>query len=120
MLQLHQYEAIGTVSLPLNSFRFSFFFFGSNFGSKAVSPTIRTILSEHPNLKNVLLSVDKLRGNDREEALQHALGVSVSTVGDPATRIALDDVQTLRALAEAIESAVRGSQEGILGLDWDD
>jgi len=99
MLQVHQYEAI------------------------AVSPTIRSVLSNNPNLKNILISIDKLRGSDREEALQRALGVSVSSASavatGPTAGIAQDDMQALRELAEAIESAVRGSKDGALGLDWD-
>lgn len=29
-----------------------------------------------------------------------------------------DDVVALRELAEAVESAVRGGKDGVLGLDW--
>lgn len=31
-----------------------------------------------------------------------------------------DDVLVLRELAEAVESAVRSGQNGVLGLDWGD
>ncbi|KAA1471853.1 hypothetical protein DENSPDRAFT_895341 [Dentipellis sp. KUC8613] len=106
-LQLHQYEAIAT------------------------SQAIRRALATHPRLKEVLRHIDSLRGTQREQALQHALGVSKAdampdgslaerergvsglTVGD-------DDRKALRALAEAVEAAVRGGREDILGLDWSD
>ncbi|KAJ6498729.1 hypothetical protein C8R45DRAFT_93251 [Mycena sanguinolenta] len=93
-LQTHQYEAIAT------------------------SPAIRTTLAAHPNLPALLTSIDKLRGPDREHALQRALGVTapdiVATHGVELT----EDVLALRALAEAVEAAVRGQTEGALGLDW--
>lgn len=70
--------------------------------------------------------MDKLRGNDRDEALQRALGVLLSgdkgIVDDPELTVAEEDVQALRRLAEAIESAVRGGSQSqsqaALGLDW--
>jgi len=96
-LQTHQYEAIAT------------------------SPTIRTTLAAHPNLPALLTSIDKLRGPDREHALQRALGVTApdiaSTHGNGAGELS-EDVLALRALAEAVEAAVRGGKEGALGLDW--
>ncbi|KAK7692176.1 hypothetical protein QCA50_003797 [Cerrena zonata] len=107
-LQLHQYEAIAT------------------------SPAIRDILSTNPNLRDVLRNIDQLRGEDRQDALQKALGVSVSDTKTPEIRIGSvgnvgsvrganeDDVKALRRLAEAVEGVVRGGKEGTLGLDWGD
>ncbi|KNZ76676.1 hypothetical protein J132_09209 [Termitomyces sp. J132] len=95
-LQLHQYEAIAT------------------------SPSIRKILAAHPNLKALLTSIDSLRGNDREHALQRALGVSAVDIKDIKARVELgEDVLALRELAEAVEVAVRGGRDEALGLDWD-
>ena len=97
---------------------------------------IRTILSHNPSLRQILTEIDQLRGEDRQEALQKALGVSVSDV-QRSVRISggssaslnpsgrglggnEDDVRALRQLAEAVESAVRGGKEGTLGLEWGD
>ncbi|KAJ6625350.1 hypothetical protein B0H10DRAFT_639225 [Mycena sp. CBHHK59/15] len=94
-LQTHQYEAIAT------------------------SQTIRTTLAEHPNLPRLLTSIDKLRGPDREAALQRALGVTAPEIAPKAGAQELsEDVLALRALAEAVEAAVRGGKDGALGLDW--
>ncbi|KAF9035108.1 hypothetical protein BDP27DRAFT_1348318, partial [Rhodocollybia butyracea] len=92
----------------------------------------------HPDLpntalRNLLISIDKLSGVERERALQRALGV-----GDGRIDIGFgesthphshsqpevsEDVLGLRALAEAIEGAVRDKDgkdgKGTLGLDWD-
>ncbi|KAG6837010.1 hypothetical protein H0H93_016470 [Arthromyces matolae] len=95
-LQLHQYEAIAT------------------------SPAIRKIFEEHPELKTKIRSIDSLRGHDREEALQRALGVSFKDVTDISPRKELsEDTLALRELAEAIEGAVRKGQRQTIGLDWD-
>ncbi|KZT71685.1 hypothetical protein DAEQUDRAFT_665388 [Daedalea quercina L-15889] len=93
-LQLHQYEAIAT------------------------SSTIRRTLAAHPQLPALLRQIDALRGPAREAALEHALGVSVDE-GARAGR-SEEDQKALRELAEAVEAAVRGGQEGMLGLDWGD
>ncbi|KIY73354.1 hypothetical protein CYLTODRAFT_386949 [Cylindrobasidium torrendii FP15055 ss-10] len=87
----------------------------------ATSPKIRQVLAEHPNLPALLTSIDQLRGHERDRALQKALGVSDPQVfgRNKATELE-DDVLALRALAEAVESAVRGEQPGQLGLDWGD
>ncbi|KAJ7173549.1 hypothetical protein C8R46DRAFT_1083110, partial [Mycena filopes] len=96
-LQTHQYEAIAT------------------------SPAIRQALATHPNLPALLTAIDKLRGPDREHALQRALGVTApeitptNSTGDAELS---EDVLALRALAEAVEAAVRGDRPGTLGLDW--
>ncbi|PCH35996.1 hypothetical protein WOLCODRAFT_28268 [Wolfiporia cocos MD-104 SS10] len=92
-LQLHQYEAIAT------------------------SPTIRRILASHPQLPQLLCSIDQLRGSDREEALERTLGVAPANSEQNHTE---EDQRALRELAEAVEAAVRGGQQGILGLDWGD
>jgi len=70
----------------------------------------------------LLKNIDRLRGPDREDALQHALGVNVGQLKDPTgNKLPLDsdsDIRALRQLAEAVEAAVRGGKEGVLGLDW--
>lgn len=68
------------------------------------------------------MSIDKLRGPDREAALQRALGVGIDQLKDPSGSVvspdAEGDVGALRQLAEAVEAAVRGGKEDALGLDW--
>jgi len=60
-----------------------------------------------------------LRGPDREDALQRALGVNVEQLRDPSGTPELgEDIIALRKLAEAVEAAVRGGKNGVLGLDW--
>ena len=94
---------------------------------------MRQALASNPNLPDLLRSIDSLRGEDREEALQRALGVSsadVHGVGLTATSgraqpragaaYPEEDVRALRQLAEAVEAAVRGGREDVLGLDWGD
>jgi len=103
-LQLHQYEAIAT------------------------SSTIRRVLEDNPQIQNIVRSIDKLRGREREDALERALGVT-----RPGQDVFLpgrgvlntneqsdEDIQALRQLAEAVEIAVRGNQHNGLGLDWGD
>jgi hypothetical protein len=133
-LQLHQYEAIGTCpaararllltltlkptpTLPLIRTRYHVT------PRTATSPTIRTLLAT-PRLRTLLTSIDAFRGPEREEALQRALGVDSRLLKnhDAGTRTteALDeDTRGFRALAEAVEEAVRGRKEDALGLDWD-
>ncbi|KAJ7162212.1 hypothetical protein C8R46DRAFT_346088 [Mycena filopes] len=94
-LQTHQYETIAT------------------------SPAIRQALATHPNLPALLTAIDKLRGPDREHALQRALGVTAPEITPTNTGAELsEDVLALRALAEAVEAAARGGRSGTLGLDW--
>ncbi|KAJ7092091.1 hypothetical protein B0H15DRAFT_974397 [Mycena belliarum] len=94
-LQTHHYEAIAT------------------------SPAIRAALAAHPTLPALLTAIDRLRGPDREGALQRALGVTAPEIGVRGGAQELsEDVLALRALAEAVEAAVRGGQPGALGLDW--
>ncbi|KAF7298423.1 hypothetical protein MKEN_01367400 [Mycena kentingensis (nom. inval.)] len=95
-LQTHQYEAIAT------------------------SSAIRDVLAAHPSLHGLLTEIDKLRGHERENALQRALGLGAADIaGKNANRPVGDDVLALRALAEAVEAAVRGGKDGALGLDWE-
>lgn len=110
---------------------------------------MRNALASHPRLKDVLRQIDSLRGQQREEALQRALGVSqydargavpndmsVSTSNrttfgrggrsssyENGIEVGYEeeDKTALRQLAEAVEGAVRGAKEGAtLGLDWGD
>ncbi|THH14903.1 hypothetical protein EW146_g5491 [Bondarzewia mesenterica] len=128
-LQLHQYEAIGGQTiLPSYVARLIMI---CNLPCAATSPDVRKTLATSPRLKELLRSIDTMRGAQREEALQRALGVSVSdarvgdlpgipTTASDGTVYAEDDRKTLRVLAEAVEAAVRGGKEGVLGLDWGD
>lgn len=88
----------------------------------ATSPAIRRAFEMHPRLPSLLKDIDQLRGPDREHALQRALGVNVEQLKDSAgNKLPLDpesDLCALRQLAEAVEAAVRGGKEGVLGLDW--
>ena len=88
----------------------------------ASSPSIRQILSSHNRLPELLTSVDKLRGSEREYALQKALGVTAEEIEEHVggRKEVDEDVVAFRQLAEAIEMAVRGGKDGILGLDWGD
>lgn len=115
----------------------------------ATSSAVRNALASHPRLKDVLRKIDSLRGQEREEALQRALGVSqydargavpndISFPTSNRTRFGHggrsslpengievgyveEDKVALRELAEAVETAVRGGKEGtMLGLDWGD
>ncbi|KAH9961534.1 hypothetical protein BC827DRAFT_1131452, partial [Russula dissimulans] len=89
----------------------------------ATSPAVRTALETHPELKEVLRTIDGLRGSAREEALQAGLGISRGD-GDGGRsgrrgriEIVSERREAMRGLAEAVEAAVRGSRER-LGLDW--
>nr|GAT44946.1 predicted protein [Mycena chlorophos] len=95
-LQTHQYEAIAT------------------------SAAVREVLAAHPLLPALLTQIDQLRGHERDDVLQRALGVSSIDISARSGQMSLgDDVTALRALAEAVEGAVRGGKEGVLGLDWE-
>ncbi|KAF8578062.1 hypothetical protein K439DRAFT_1648864 [Ramaria rubella] len=98
-LQLHQYEAIAT------------------------SSAIRSALSS-TNLPVLLRRIDKLRGSEREEALESLLGVTVERIS-PHRRQAWpnmakpdENIRALKEFAEAVEKAVRGEKADALGLDW--
>ena len=86
----------------------------------AMSPAIRRILGSNPRLRENLFSMDKLRGEDRELAIQEALGVggSGNATFTPVRATSVEDRNALRELAEAVESAVRGEKRDALGLDW--
>ena len=85
----------------------------------ATSPTIRNILSAHKSLPELLTSIDKLRGRERDESLQRALGITAPEIDDQLRPPNLsDDILALRELAEAIETAVRGRDQSALGLNW--
>jgi len=86
----------------------------------ATSPVIRRVLASYPNLPNILSSIDQLKGSDRDHALQRALGVTTPEIIDHSKAIQVDDdVLAIRALAEAVEAAVRADKRDALGLDWD-
>lgn len=113
VLQLHQYEAIGTRRAPF--LRWLLFM-----GCLATSATIRKVLNEHPNLINMLSSIDTFRGPEREQALQRALGVTAQDISNQFKGVELsEDVLAIRRFAEAVEAAVRGENEAALGLNWD-
>ncbi|KAI8993958.1 hypothetical protein BD414DRAFT_268475 [Trametes punicea] len=95
-LQLHQYEAIAT------------------------SPAIRRVLATNPRLREILRDIDRLRGEERELALHEALGVGESRGKIFLGRESEEDQNALRELAEAVEAAVRGGKQDVLGLDWGD
>jgi zinc finger HIT domain-containing protein 3 len=97
----------------------------------ATSHAVRTALTRHPELKDLLRSIDGLWGSARENALQACLGVSPSDVtssggggtgtivsGIRGIQIGEEEKEGMRELAEAIEAAVRGNREDGLGLDW--
>lgn len=78
----------------------------------ATSPAIRAILrGDDSGLKETLRRIDGLWGSTREEALQASLGIGRSGLGGGSDG-------AMRDLAEAIECAVRGKRDGVLGLDW--
>lgn len=70
---------------------------------------------EDPNLRKLLVSIDELRGADRDRALRDALGVSsIDTSALPPS----ENTLAFRALAAAIEGVIR-EQPSSLGLDWE-
>ncbi|KAF5370060.1 hypothetical protein D9758_001383 [Tetrapyrgos nigripes] len=112
-LQLRHYEAIGESYIQFRCLV-------AYHHTTATSPTIRRALASHPNLPAVLTSIDQLKGTDRDRALQQALGVTAPEIIDSSKSVELDeDTIALRALAEAVEAAVREDKNGALGLDWD-
>jgi hypothetical protein len=67
----------------------------------------------------MLSSIDTNRGREREQALQRALGVTTHDINNQFKGVEIsDDAPALRHFAEAVEAAVRGNNEGALGLDW--
>jgi len=97
VVQLRQYEAIAT------------------------SAAVRKVLSERPNLKPLLRTIDSLRGTEREAALQRALGVSQEghqgASGPNGFGIGEEDIEAVRQLSSTIEVAIRGERPSMLGLD---
>lgn len=115
-LQLRQYEAIGA-SFFLQ--RFCEYHLKSYISHAATSPKIREILNKHDNLRYLLTSIDKLRGSEREETLQKALGVTAPDIDHQRKPEELsEDTLALRELAEAVEAAIRGGNDSALGLNW--
>ena len=117
-LQTAQYEAIGSRNSLLLHLAVSNQIpnlFEKKIIKKATSSAIRTILREHPKLKDTLRTIDGLRGSAREEALQASIGIS--TLGDYDDGDD-DDYDGMGELAREIEGAVRGNRDGLLGLDW--
>lgn len=108
---------------------------------------MRRVLASHANLPALLRAIDQLRGPPREEELERVLGVAPTqaagfamnglsasssyssntyagnrrarTDGWGRPEVTEEDMKALRELAEAIESAVRGEQNDVLGLDWE-
>ena len=121
-LNLRQYEAIGVTWLCTKHIT-------SLTPYPARSPAIRAALTTHPRLKDILRSIEGLRGIQREEAIQRGLGVAADDQlgrnragvrpNDDTAFVSAEDKEALRQLAEAVEAAVRGDQGG-LGLDWGD
>ena len=116
VVQLSQYEAIGDPQ---------FFISGDDRREprpfSATSVAVRDVLSKNPDLKSLLQSIDSLRGREREEAIQCALGVSqTNNRGDPSLnrlKIGEDDIEAMRQLSSTIETAIRGDRPSALGLD---
>jgi len=95
----------------------------------ATSPAVRAALEGHPGIKDLLRSIDRLRGPAREEALQATLGVrrpqrDAKDAEHPYRLgemiLGEEEKGAMRELAEATEAAVRGNEEADLGLDWGD
>ncbi|KAE9399482.1 hypothetical protein BT96DRAFT_920130 [Gymnopus androsaceus JB14] len=91
------------------------------------SPSTTPGVPDQPNLRlrALLTSIDKLSGVEREQALQRGLevgdgriNIGFSTQAGAQDELS-EDALALRALAEAIEGAVRGNGTQELGLDWD-
>ena len=82
---------------------------------------MRKALSDHPDLKPLLCSIDSLRSTEREAALQRALGVSPADhfkdSGVGRLSIGEEDIEAVRQLSSAIEGAIRGDRPSALGLD---
>ena len=68
-------------------------------------------------MKDTLRTIDGLRGSAREEALHASLGISTRGGEDSGLRED-DGTMGMSELASAVEVAVRGNRDGVLGLDW--
>lgn len=89
----------------------------------ASSPAIRAALSSNPCLLPLLRKLDKLRGTEREEALEALLGVTPDRSTSHGQRTAprtpdSEEVKAFKQLAEAVEQSVREEKANVLGLDW--
>jgi len=73
-------------------------------------------------LPDLLTSIDKLRGDEREGALHKALGITPPDIDDgrKQPQVVSADVLAFRELAEAVEMAIRGDNDVALGLNWED
>jgi len=95
----------------------------SQYEAIATSPAVRKALSDRPNLKPLLRSIDSLRGTEREVVLQRALGVSQEDHQGASSinrfGIGEEDIEAVRRLSSAIEAAIRGEKPNTLGLDLD-
>jgi hypothetical protein len=120
-LQLRHYEAIGALNFSFLGTCISCSSFRLHFCHAATSPAVRAALARHPSIPSLLASLDQLKGFEREHAIQRALGMTEADISEQ-SRGPVDlseEVRGLRELAEAVELAVRGGQDGALGLDWD-
>ncbi|KAF8813963.1 hypothetical protein BYT27DRAFT_7083336 [Phlegmacium glaucopus] len=80
----------------------------SQYEAIATSPIIRNFFFTHKSFPELLTSIDRLRGSERDEALQRALGVTAPEIDDQLHPPKFsDDVLALRELAEAIEACKR-------------
>jgi zinc finger HIT domain-containing protein 3 len=91
--------------------------------STATSPAIRAALSSSPSLPPLLRKVDRLRGAEREEALELLLGVKANRGiphGQRATSFTAspEEIKAMKRLSQAVEKSVRGENADALGLDW--
>lgn len=115
-LQLLQYEAIGKSQTP-RSRNPSTYSSDYNVLGEATSRKIREIFATHPGLKDRLRAIDALQGDQRSWELEKVLGVAVGAdgriIGGGGSK---EDMEALRALAEAVEEVSRGEQG--VGLDW--
>lgn len=89
----------------------------------ATSVALREVLSENPDLKPLLHSIDSLRGREREEAIQCALGVSQENhrgdSGSSRLEIGKGEIEAMRQLSSTVETVIRGDRPSVLGLDID-
>jgi hypothetical protein len=123
-LQLRQYEAIGKGLLHVQRL-LPFLTTLPPPTRTATSPRVREVFASHPRLPDILTAIDTRRGADREAALERALGLASSDIvrqasGAGSATPLHDDVLALRKLTEAIEAAVRGGKQDVLGVEWGD
>ncbi|CAE6416180.1 unnamed protein product [Rhizoctonia solani] len=99
----------------------------------ATSPDIRKVLTENPDMRGLLKSIDKLYGPLRQQAIEEVLGVGTSSEQRYGTRAPTHDAlarlrqegdaeanaRALRQLSEAIGKAIGGGDEQ-RGLAWEE